>query len=283
MIEVSLRKAKHDPKENLRLQPGDVVSVEQTPATMFVEAIRILPFHMGHHTDVLVILPGVIRLMPPKPSTPTGLASPDVNLMQEVLRFLRVLQRRKRLMILSLLITGALGALYFATTPRIYQSRASLLVQQNQPDTWSKRAGDMMVKDLMDTYRNMLSSDVVLGEALKILPPESQVDLKDAPANKWPEILRRNLNVSVVRKTNNLEVTYRSKSPQAAAMVVDCIVTAYLKFMDKLHKSTASEMLEILTREKGRLEADLNVRRKNCWRGIRWATSFFAKGTVTSA
>jgi succinoglycan biosynthesis transport protein ExoP len=180
--------------------------------------------------------------------------------MQEVLRFLRVLQRRKRLMILSLLITGALGALYFATTPRIYQSRASLLVQQNQPDTWSKRAGDMMVKDLMDTYRNMLSSDVVLGEALKILPPESQVDLKDAPANKWPEILRRNLNVSVVRKTNILEVTYRSKSPQAAAMVVDCIVTAYLKFMDKLHKSTASEMLEILTREKGRLEADLNVK-----------------------
>jgi polysaccharide export outer membrane protein len=47
VIEVSLRKAKHDPKENLRLQPGDVVSVEQTPATMFVEAIRILPFHMG--------------------------------------------------------------------------------------------------------------------------------------------------------------------------------------------------------------------------------------------
>lgn len=32
-IQVSLRKAKQDPQENLQLSPGDIISVEQTPAT----------------------------------------------------------------------------------------------------------------------------------------------------------------------------------------------------------------------------------------------------------
>lgn len=200
--------------------------------------------------------------MPQKSSTLVH-ASPtpsDVNLMQEILRFSRVVYRRKRLMILSLAIAATLGGLYYATTTRIYQAKATLLVQQNQPDTWSKQSGDVMVKDLMDTYRNMLSSDVVLSEAIGTLPAEGRVDLGDAPPNKWPEIIRDKLSVAVVRKTNILEIAYKSKSPQAAAMVVDSIVSAYLKFMDKLHKSTAREMLEILTREKTRLETELGVK-----------------------
>jgi polysaccharide export outer membrane protein len=47
MIEISLRRAKRKREENLRLQPGDVVSVEPTPATMVVEAIHALPFSVG--------------------------------------------------------------------------------------------------------------------------------------------------------------------------------------------------------------------------------------------
>lgn len=40
VIDVSVRKAKHDGEENLTLAPGDVVSVEETPTTFVVETIR---------------------------------------------------------------------------------------------------------------------------------------------------------------------------------------------------------------------------------------------------
>lgn len=152
--------------------------------------------------------------MQSKPSSPVKtLPSADVSIVQETLRLLRVLQRRRRVMGLIWVLSLALGGLYYMTTPRIYQSRASLLVQQNQPETWTKQAGDMMVKDLIDTYRSMLVSDVVLGDALRSLPDEGRVDLADVPSNKWVEVVRENLSVTVIRKTNILEITYRSRSP----------------------------------------------------------------------
>ncbi len=47
LIRASIRKAKRDGRENLRLMPGDVVSVEQTPSTILLDAIRIIRFGIG--------------------------------------------------------------------------------------------------------------------------------------------------------------------------------------------------------------------------------------------
>lgn len=42
VIQASLSKAKHDPRHNLRLAPGDIVSVEHTPATIAMEAFNMI-------------------------------------------------------------------------------------------------------------------------------------------------------------------------------------------------------------------------------------------------
>ena len=42
LIEVSLRKAKRNPKSDLVLGPGDIVSVEQTAGTVFLEALQLI-------------------------------------------------------------------------------------------------------------------------------------------------------------------------------------------------------------------------------------------------
>ncbi len=44
LIQVSYSKAKRDGRENILLQPGDVVSVEQTPATVIVDVIKTASF-----------------------------------------------------------------------------------------------------------------------------------------------------------------------------------------------------------------------------------------------
>lgn len=47
VVQVSLREAKRNSQANLRLEPGDVVSVESTPATAFYEALNIVRFNVG--------------------------------------------------------------------------------------------------------------------------------------------------------------------------------------------------------------------------------------------
>ncbi len=47
VIEASLRDAKRRGDMNLKLAPGDVVSVEQTPATMFIDTIHLIRFAIG--------------------------------------------------------------------------------------------------------------------------------------------------------------------------------------------------------------------------------------------
>ncbi len=44
LIEVSYRRAKRSEASNIRLGPGDVISVEQTPGTVFMDALNIIRF-----------------------------------------------------------------------------------------------------------------------------------------------------------------------------------------------------------------------------------------------
>lgn len=47
IVNLSMSDAKRDQAANLRLSPGDVVSVEQTPATVIIEALRFVSFGFG--------------------------------------------------------------------------------------------------------------------------------------------------------------------------------------------------------------------------------------------
>ncbi len=173
------------------------------------------------------------------------------------------MRRSKNLVLLTLTIGGVLAGLYFATATRVYQSQASLLIMRMQPESMSARiSSDVAAKDLMlmDTYRSMLSSDAVLVDVLNSLPPEDRVDFAGVAPTKQLAELRKNIKVSAVRKTNILEISYRSQTPHAAATVVDSVLSAYFRFMEKLHKSSAREILDLLTREKTELQSELKVK-----------------------
>lgn len=180
------------------------------------------------------------------------------NSLHEILRFLRIVRFRKNIMAVALLVSVLLAGLYYATATRVYESKASLLVLQTGADRWSNNMSDSgATKDLMGTYRNILGSMVVLEEAVKHLSPEARSDFADSPPAKWASRLKGNLEVVEIRDTNVIGVKYRSKNPEATADVVNCVLSAYLEFMDNLHKGTARELLTVLTREKAALEEQL--------------------------
>jgi polysaccharide biosynthesis/export protein len=47
LVQVSLRKAKRKGTENILLEPGDTVSIEQTPGTIFIDAVRAVGVNLG--------------------------------------------------------------------------------------------------------------------------------------------------------------------------------------------------------------------------------------------
>lgn len=178
-----------------------------------------------------------------------------------MVQFARMVRYRMAVLIVILAAAGALGALQYTTEPRRYESTASLLILGSGEDAWSaEMSGERVSRDLMPTYQNLIRSEVVLEEALKILPPAARVDMGAAHPDQWTEVLRKNLTVTAQRGTNIMDIAYRSANPQAAATVVGSIVTAYLTYMDSLKRNTGRELLDVLTKQKAALQEELRAK-----------------------
>jgi capsular exopolysaccharide synthesis family protein len=177
-----------------------------------------------------------------------------------IVRFLHVVRVRKGLLFTSLFVAVLLAGLYYATAPRLYESNSRLYVLQmgsNVLDEAIESQGG--VRENMANYQGVLTSDVVLEEVLQKLPAKHRVDLKDVPRDKWIAAIRKQLGVSAPRRTNLIDVRYRSRDPQAAAAIVNHVVDSYLKLMREIHKSSASEDVEFLTRKREKLDEEMRA------------------------
>lgn len=185
--------------------------------------------------------------------------APATATLTRIVRFLHVVRVRKGLLVTSLFVAALLGGLYYATAPRLYESSSRLYVLQmgsNVLDETGENQGG--VRENMANYQGVLTSDLVLEEVLQKLPAKHRVDLKDVPRAKWIAALRKHLGVSAPRRTNLIDVRYRSRDPQTAAAIVNHVVDSYLKLMREIHKSSASEDVEFLTQKREKLDAETN-------------------------
>ncbi len=185
--------------------------------------------------------------------------APTTATLTRIVRFLHVVRVRKGLLVTSLFVAVLLGGLYYATAPRLYESNSRLYVLQmgsNVLDETGESQGG--VRENMANYQGVLTSDLVLEEVLQKLPAKHRIDLKDVPRSKWISTLRKHLGVSAPRRTNLIDVRYRSRDPQTAAAIVNHVVDSYLKLMREIHKSSASEDVEFLTQKREKLDEETN-------------------------
>ena len=184
-----------------------------------------------------------------------------------VMRFLRVVWQRRTYVVSALVVAGLLGVLYYFTAERIYQATAQLLILQTGPEMMSPAmAGAANREALIPTYERLFSSTIVLEGAIRELlkaPPQVRVDLAGVPRDKWLDVLRKNLTASAVRRTNVVEVGYRSREPKAAEAVVQAVLTSYLEFMERNHKNVSAEIVQILEKERVEISGQLDRRQRD--------------------
>jgi succinoglycan biosynthesis transport protein ExoP len=179
------------------------------------------------------------------------------------MRFVRVLRHRKSYVFASFALFGVLGALYFATATRVYEANASVLVVPHGSDVWSTSAAvDGSRQALIPTYERLFYEDVVLDGAVSYLQqePESQIDFAEREPGQWTTVLRKNLSAKRVRRTNLIEISYRSRDPRAAEAIVTAIARSYLDFMQKNHRNVSTEIVGILDKERVEIEKRLEAK-----------------------
>ena len=120
-------------------------------------------------------------------------------------------------------------------------------------------------RDLLPTYERLFTSAVILNAAvdrLRVQRPAMLIDFASAPVEAWTGILRDNLIAKTVRLTNIIELSYRSKDPMAAEVVVSAVVQSYIEYIEKNHKNHSVEIERILDDRLGRVEEELEQRKR---------------------
>lgn len=197
------------------------------------------------------------------------------NGLQRLVQFLRVIRLRKGVMVGVFLLVCVLGGLYYVTKTRIYQSSAELLVLQvGGPLTETSLDGNNSTKDMLPTYLKILKSDEVLNAALEEIPEQLRTDFVGLSRSQWAERLRTRLAVSSTRRTNVLELSYRSVDPKVAPVVLNSVLTAYIQFLKETYQGETRDILQILSKDKADVEQRLAQREADHLRLMRESGDF---------
>ncbi|WP_164100400.1 GumC family protein [Candidatus Laterigemmans baculatus] len=173
----------------------------------------------------------------------------------------RVVWQRRVAMLGCLLAAAALGGLYYLSATPIYQATAQMLVERvGENLLGASTAAELDNQSLIANQEALLTQPLVLERAAERLAgssEETQIDMQGVPRHRWPEVLRNNLSVSSVNRTNLIGLNYRSKDPEAAVVVLQAVMDAYLDFVEEHHQSNSHSLLATLERVRGEVEEKL--------------------------
>ena len=184
-------------------------------------------------------------------------SSSTSELLQALLRLLRIVRYRKNVVLCTFYCFALMGAAYYFTATRYYASSAKLLIVEQKPDQLSAMGDHDITGNTMATHRELVMSPVVIQAAIKRLSPQHRIDLQGKLPKEWTRTIAAGLGASITRKTNIIDVSYRSRNPETAAAVVSAIIHSYLDFVEKNHKGSASERITVLNGDREQIQNEL--------------------------
>ena len=201
------------------------------------------------------------------------------SVVHSLMRFLWLLKRRKTVLMVSMIVSVTLGALYFATATRTFRARAAVLVRITRPDSASvTQSIDRSTQDQMATYERLVTSTVVLERTLDLLTESPPELLREMTHEQMLGRLSKMIRASAIRRTSIIEIAADSREPDAAWNVANAAVTAYLEYIDENHKSVTAEIINLLQQERQQLEERLVVKENELLEAKRGCADFGIDG-----
>ncbi len=160
-----------------------------------------------------------------------------------------------------ILLTTALflfaAFVYLLKATPFYKSESRLYVEQRGPRIINEFEGVMaQSSNYLYTQGELLMSTSVLGD---VVHDPSIARLRTfAGVDNLMAFVRANMDVSVGRKDDIIAVSFESPYPVEAAQIVNSVVASYKDYHSSTKRDTASEVLQILQKEKLKRDMELS-------------------------
>ena len=175
---------------------------------------------------------------------------------------LETLWHRRWSVILTVMTCLALAAAYIVFAPRIYTSKAELLVEENTPKVLGDQTGYSSKSDnYLRTQAAVLRSLPILQTALEKVNYKQMKTFQNVEGDPVVWLWRHHdFQVDVGRKDDIISVSMDSPYPQEAAAFVNAVVDAYVDLQSEHKRTTGGEITRILMGQKQTLETELESR-----------------------
>jgi polysaccharide biosynthesis transport protein len=152
--------------------------------------------------------------------------------------YLRVIQKRRWTVISAFVITVTLAAVWTFTAEPVYRSTVQILIERENPNVVSIQevmAIDATATDFYQTQYEILKSETLARRVMGRLHLWTHPEIggaKGGAANEREQIerFRKRLQISPIRNSRLVDVSFESHDPKLAADVANAMGDEYLKY-----------------------------------------------------
>ena len=158
----------------------------------------------------------------------------------------QVLWRRKWVILCCAIVAVGSGIIYLTQATKVYSSSSQIYIQQktNSPFIGMGEFGGNGTINFLATQCDVIRSTTVLTEALKSPEIGRAESLKTADSPLG--LLKFAVNATPGKQSDIITVTAESPYADDAAVFANAAVNAYIDYENKMHRSTAAEIVNAL-------------------------------------
>lgn len=182
---------------------------------------------------------------------PTARVGPTAGRSSSILQ---ILWRRKWILVCCAIVAVGAGIVYLSQATKIYSASTQIYIQQQAAITAHDQSGGLNFMNYLQTQCDVIRSTAVVTEALKY-PDMNRAKSLESAENPVA-IVKMAILATVGQKSDIITITAESPYPEDAAIFANCIRDAYIDYEQKMHRSTAAEIVTALQKEKAKEDAD---------------------------
>ena len=186
------------------------------------------------------------------PYTLEQLDSSEPQGFHAIMRFLRVVNRHRMILIGLVAAAAFLAVVRHNRIPKQYEATAKLMITQTSTDPKAQSA--KAVEGTLSSYKQLLLSDTVLKETVREMASLPKELTSQPDKSLWPITLRQMLTVTFETNQNVLQIKCRSVGAESTVSTIEALTTASSKFMAEYQKNITVELMNQL--EANRVEVE---------------------------
>lgn len=166
---------------------------------------------------------------------------------------LPILWRRKWIIVCCAIVAVGSGIVYLSQATKIYSAGTQIYIQQGGNNIWKDQSGGVNYMNYLQTQCDVIRSTAVVQDALKA--PEMN-RAKSLDGENPITIVKLATVATVGQKSDIITITAESPYPDDAAIFANAVRDAYIDYEQKMHRSTAAEIVTALEKEQQREDTE---------------------------